>query len=115
MHDGRTTIKILTILLFIVCMSGYSLYQARKVIEGPMIRIASPYDGTSTSTSMIDIQGTSSNIAFMYLNGRKIFTNDAGEFNENILLFPGHNVIELRAEDKFGKTTEHTLTIYRTI
>ncbi len=80
-----------------------------------MITLQTPFDGAMTNDQNINITGSAHNIAFMYLDGRKIFTDDVGTFHENILLFPGNNVIELKAEDKFGRSTERWIRIYRNL
>lgn len=113
MHDGRTTLRLILICLVVISIAGYSLFQSRKLIEGPVLSVLMPYDGQTIETGHIDITGNAANIAFMYLNGRKIFTDDKGVFHENVLLFPGYNVIELKAEDKFGKSVERQIRIYR--
>lgn len=113
--DSRKIIKTTIILLFLAFIIGYSLFQAKKLIQGPLVYIQSPSDGSEIHDSNIEITGSAYNIAFMYLNGRKIYTDDKGYFNEDISLYPGHNVIELQAEDKFGRLTKRLIRIYRNI
>ncbi len=115
MRDGRITIKIVIVALIVISIGGYALFQARKLIEGPLVTIESPRDGSSTQEANLELTGSAYNIAFMYLNGRKIYTDDTGSFSEHLLLYPGNNVIELKAEDKFGRLTERLIRIYRNI
>jgi hypothetical protein len=84
-------------------------FELRKVVEGPILTVDSPYDGMVVSTSSIVVSGTADNIAFIYLNGRQIFIDENGHFDERIGLFEGYNVIELEAKDRFssGKTQQY--------
>lgn len=113
MRDGRTTITVVTVILAFIVIGGYSLFQARKVIAGPVMNVTVPSDGTVVSTTSVNVSGEAKNVAFIYLNDRKIFTDDRGHFDEKVLLFPGNNVIVLRAEDRFGKLTERWINVYK--
>lgn len=94
------------IALAIIVIGGYSLFQARKMLEGPEISIASPKNGATVNDALVDITGVAKNIKDISLNDRPIFVDEQGNFNEKLLLYPGYNIIKLKATDKFGKETE---------
>lgn len=103
----RTT--ILTILAIIIL--GYSLFQAQKIIIGPVIDIYSPENGTTYTQALIEVEGRAKNISYINLNGRPIFTDKNGHFSEKLLLSPGYNIIKLDARDKFKSYTEKKLEV----
>ena len=103
----RTSIVSLLILIII----GYSLFQAQKLITGPIIEVYTPQNGATYSQTLIEIEGRAQNVAHLNLNGRKIFTDKDGHFKEKLLLSPGYNIIKLDAVDKFKKYTEKTLEL----
>ncbi|OHB09807.1 MAG: hypothetical protein A3H52_00380 [Candidatus Zambryskibacteria bacterium RIFCSPLOWO2_02_FULL_39_26] len=90
---------------------GYSIFQAWKLISGPIIDIYTPQNGATYSQTLIEIEGRARNISYLNLNDRPIFTNKNGYFKEKLLLSPGYNIIKLDAKDKFKNYTKKRLEI----
>jgi len=112
MH-GRKVIKAVILTIICLLIASYGLFQARKVIEGPLIVIESPIDGSTIDKADLEVIGSAKNIAFLFLNGKKIYTNDQGNFKETTLIGMGTSVLELKATDKFGKEIIHRITVFR--
>jgi hypothetical protein len=110
-HKTRKWIKITLISAAVLIVIGYTLYEIQKIVYGPRINILSPKNGITVSKSLLDISGKAQNIADISMNDRKIFVDEAGNFDEKILLSYGYNLITLKASDKFGRNTEKTLEI----
>ncbi len=111
---NRNAISLLRIGFFVLLglvIVGYTLFQAQKIIQGPVIEIYSPKDGTTFNQSLIQIEGRAKNIAYLNLNDKPIFTDKNGYFSEKLLLLPGYNIIKLDARDKFKKYTEKKLEL----
>ena len=107
----KSITRIAIISLFGVIIIGYAIFQAQKLLRGPIIDIYSPQNGTTFNEALIEIEGKARNVAYLSLNDRPIFTDKSGYFNEKMLLSPGYNVIKLDASDKFKKRTEKILQI----
>lgn len=110
--DGKVIIKTVLILVFILFIVGYGLYQAKNLINGPKINI----DGELKSPlvvndDIIKLSGTAKNIATISLNDRPISIDEKGLFVEKVLLFPGYNIIKLFGKDKFGASTEKMIEV----
>ncbi len=97
-------VLVLTILL-------YTLYQSRKVIEGPAITISSPADGATIATSTISIVGQVFNSSDISINGDPIVIDESGNFKEERILLPGLNIITIQAKNQFKRSTEKILQI----
>jgi hypothetical protein len=97
--------------LFFLVVAGYFTYQARFLILGPQITITSPLDGSSVESSVISIEGTASNIAWISLNGRQIFTNEKGVWSEKLLVSSGLSIMTVQARDRFGRETSKRVRI----
>ncbi len=97
--------------MVVLAIAGYSLFQARNVIQGPVVEIHSPENGTSLSESLISIEGIAKNISHISLNGRPIFIDERGRFAETLLLSYGYNIMTVKASDKFGKEIKKTLEL----
>ena len=84
-------------------LSAYFLYQARWYLIGPEIVIESPRPNQVTHDSYLEIKGQAFNISSLSVNGRQIFVDERGAFEERLLLARGYNIIEITAADKFGR------------
>lgn len=107
-RSALSTIRIIAISLLGLIIVGYSLFQAQKLIAGPVIDVYTPIHGATYRSPLIEVSGRARNVAFLSLNDRKIFTDKDGYFKEKLLLSPGYNIIKLNAQDKF-KTYRETL------
>lgn len=95
--------------LFFVLLIAYSAYQGRAYLAGSRITI----EHTVVNSSTVDISGSAERVAFLSLNGRQIFTDKNGVWQETILLLPGYNVVTLAATDRFGRKAETHRDFYR--
>jgi hypothetical protein len=95
--------KYLIILIPVIIFLFYGLYRARNFLIGPKIVIESPSHGQIVASSDLEIKGVAKNVSLLYFNGRQIFTDQNGNFKENLLLARGYNIIEVSATDKFGR------------
>ena len=110
-RETKFYLKAIVIILFLVSLFGYGIFEIWNYATGPKIIISSPINGQAVSESLIAVTGQTKNIKEITLNDRPIVVDEAGNFNEKILLSYGYNVLELKAEDRFGKTTEQKLQI----
>jgi len=83
----------------------------KDFIIGPTITISSPTNGESVGNSLIELKGTAKNISYISVNDRRIFTDEEGVFKEKLLLYPGYNIISVKAEDRFDRNIEKTLEL----
>lgn len=110
-EDGKLILKTLFIAFFVLIIIGYGIFQSQKIIGGPKITVSSPTTGQVIRQSDIDIVGVATNISAISLNDRAIFIDETGKFSEKLMLYPGYNIIKLRAEDKFGSKVEKDLEL----
>jgi hypothetical protein len=99
----KINIKLVLIILLAGFLGVYFLYQSREYLSGPEIIIESPFSGEVVRQSYLEVRGQAINVSSLSLNGRQIFTNERGNFEEGLLLARGYNIIEVAATDKFGR------------
>jgi len=100
---------LLKITLIFILLAGFLLfgfYKARGFILGPEIVIFEPSGITNPNQSHVILKGIVKNVSLLYLNGNQIFTNKNGEFQEDLLLARGYNIIEVEGKDKFNRQTK---------
>lgn len=98
-------IKAGSVIFLIFCFAIYGFYKSRVILEGPEIIIENPQNGQTVPGSYVEINGKAKNVSFLRLNGRQIFTDEYGNFQESLLLARGYNIIEVSAKDKFNRAT----------
>ena len=102
------------LIIFVVCVIiGYSGFQSTKIISGPKITIQTPTT-TNANDSAVDVAGIVKNVSVVTLNDRLIPIDEAGQFKEKVLLYPGYNIIKLEAKDKFGASVTKELQVVYT-
>lgn len=92
-------------------IAGYAYLKTKDYIAGPQITITSPLNGSTVSNPLIEVVGAAKNISFISLNDRPIFTDDKGNFKEKLLLYPGYNIMSVKAEDRYKRSTEKTIEL----
>lgn len=107
----RCLIKPLLITSVILLIIGYSGLQLKDFLTGPKIIVTSPNDGETIKKSLVNVKGKAERISQLYLNGKKIFTDEKGNFNENYLLANGYNLLEIIAQDQFGRQVSKKLQL----
>ncbi|MFA6536680.1 MAG: hypothetical protein WC250_01475 [Candidatus Paceibacterota bacterium] len=99
------------ITIFVLFIAGYAFYQSKNLREGPLLMVDTPLNGSLATTSLITIAGTAKNITAISLNGRAIYVDETGHFDEKLLLSYGYNIITLSAKDKFGRSVSKKLEL----
>jgi hypothetical protein len=101
----RTFVKYWFITVVTLLMLAFILFQARFLITGPQITITEAPQGPVNERE-VTIAGTAHNISRLWLNDRPIYTDAKGNFKEEIVLENGYTIATLRAEDRYGRSTE---------
>ena len=100
----RTLVQATVVLIGLMLVTGYVVYQARFLIIGPQITLSEELP-LHQNVRQVTLSGSANNISRLWLNGRPIFTNPEGEFAATVILENGYTVTTLMAEDRFGRTT----------
>ncbi|MEK7622023.1 MAG: hypothetical protein AAB415_02480 [Patescibacteria group bacterium] len=108
---GRTKLKYFLIAVFGALVLSYGLYQMRGLINGPEIIVESPIDGSSSASPLIAIRGRVNRVAKLFLNGELLIPDHTGNFESQLLLAQGYNIIQLDGEDRFGRRVERKLEL----
>lgn len=110
-----TTRSILTtfyITACLACVLGYTLFAGRYFISGPVLILTGPDLSSPITTDTIVLSGTADRFSYLYLNDKQIFVNPEKVFSEELLLQPGHTIIELAAHDRFGRKETKTISLF---
>lgn len=105
-------IRLIFVFLFLGAFLFYFTFQFRGVLFGPRLVVFTPQNGASFTKSVVAVRGKTQDISTLYLNGRPIFINESGFFEESLIFAQGLNTIELKAKDKFGNILKERRMIY---
>jgi hypothetical protein len=94
------------VLLALVLIAGYGLFEARRIIAGPELTIDAPLDGSATSTSLVTISGSVRNISFLTINDHTASADEQGRFVYRYSPPVGYTVATVAAVDRFGRRVE---------
>lgn len=108
---NQTMAKAGVICLLLIGFGIYGFFKAKGFLAGPDIIIEYPKNGQSVPQSYSAIKGRAVNISNLRVNGRQTFTDEEGNFEENLLLAKGYNIIEVQANDKFGREVKKTIEV----
>ncbi len=107
----RKVIYFAAFALFILSVLGYGFYKALPLILGPKIELSTPENGQIVEGTTIPIRGTIIRAQKLYINGIATAFSNTGFFETRIAVYPGNNILELVAEDKFSRSQKYTLNI----
>ena len=105
---------IITIALTVIIAGtilGYAYLKTKDYIAGPQVTILSPSNGAALSDLIVEVVGTAKNISSISLDDRNIFVDEQGTFKEKLLLYPGYNIITVKAEDRYKRSVEKKLEL----
>ncbi len=112
-HEIKKLIRIGIISTFCLSLFCFGLFKAKNILTGATVMLNTPLLSTSTA-SLLVLDGIAKNASFLSMNGRKIFTDESGYFKEELLLSTGYNIIQVEAVDRFGKKeTKNLEVIYK--
>lgn len=103
----RTTLYYIGMILIICLLVGYTIFQARFIIIGPVIIMYNIPEVVQTQRLII-LEGNAQNIIKITLNGRQIYTDKNGYFKEKLILENGYTISTLQVHDRFGRTSSYT-------
>jgi hypothetical protein len=103
----RDVVRGSLVVLVIMLVVAYVVYQARFLIIGPQIILTTEPD-RQQNERVLTLSGTTNNISRLWLNGNPIFTDPQGNFEAAVVLENGYTITKLEAEDRYGRRTSLT-------
>ena len=114
MTSTQKKIRRVTLLLVLLVLIGYGIFESRNLIRGPQIAITSPITGSAIAASVTTVTGTVENINYIALNDHPIPIDQNNKFSESVVLAEGYNVFEVTVRDRFGRERTEMLELTRT-
>ncbi|KKS05027.1 MAG: hypothetical protein UU82_C0002G0036 [Candidatus Nomurabacteria bacterium GW2011_GWC2_41_8] len=104
--NAKKILQWIGLCLFFILIVIYAFYRSEDLIFGVRIKNVNLADGATVAENIMKVTGNAKNAINLTLNGREISIDQQGDFNETIALLPGYNIINIKAQDKFGYIDE---------
>ena len=94
--------------------AGYLTFQLQGLFFGSRLVVIEPENGAHLKSGRVIVKGMASGVNTIDLNGRRIFTDEAGNFEEELYLPDGFNIVSVSAEGRFGREFSEQRMLYIT-
>jgi len=114
MSKEALTLKKILLGIGVLLVIGYAVFNSRFLIQGPEItidNIDSATGGIISEQKTLFLEGNAKHSSFISINGRPIFIDESGNFNEKLLLSNSMSIIDIYAKDKFGKEVRKKIDV----
>lgn len=101
----------ITIALAIIVFVSYLALQYTSVLSAPKLEVYSPQDDITTTASVISITGNTEKETTVSIDGELVPIDQSGNFNYQIKLDDGRNIIEIIASKRLSPKTKVTRII----
>ena len=100
------TLATTSIALFLLSILGYIAFQIYKFQSPPIISILEPSDNTVTTFENITVKGNTQHDSIVEINEKPVSMDDDGNFEKEITLIEGTNIITVKARKNKNNTLE---------
>lgn len=105
----KLSLKQTILFLSVAAACALIFYNTKDIIFGAPLSINTVSDGATVADSFLPISGNAKHSFEVEINGRPIALSKNGAFNDGVVLSPGYNVVEVKGQDRFGRTKSKML------
>lgn len=105
----KLTLKQITLFFSITALSALIFYNTKDIIFGAPLSLETIHDGETVNENFLPINGKAKHSFEVEINGRQVALSKDGVFSDGVVLSPGYNVIEVKGQDRFGRSKSKTL------
>ncbi len=106
-----TRIGYIAFILIVLVFASYIFLQYTSILKSPTLTLANPPDNQTTTIPVTQISGFTQTGATVSVNGEFIAVDENGNFNKELKLSDGQNVIEIVAAFRLSPKTKVTRII----
>jgi hypothetical protein len=99
-------IVLIIFILFLLLVIGYFYRQINFLIRPPHLEVSQPPADITVKQSIFEIAGRTDPSAYLTVNDKKVYIDKQGNFQAEIELSQGVNVISIQAKNRFDKINE---------
>ena len=103
LHRLRVADTAKIIILLVIILLGYILFQYRHAIISPPLEVLAPTEGAVISSRTITVSGKTDPNATVFVNNDNVSLDSDGNFKKSINVFSGKIIVRVKAINYFGK------------
>lgn len=101
----RFKMRFTAILIVLLLLIGYIVFQYRYAIISPPLKISFPPEASVVSSSTVIVLGKTDPSSTIFVGDEQVSVSQDGNFKKEISVFPGKTTITVKAVNRFGKQT----------
>ena len=105
MTDPRKQMRRWALIIAVLLLASYALFEARRYIQGPVIHVDEPFAGGSVEGPDVHIRGYGRNLSYLYINGTQAYLNEEGKLDFTYTPPKGFSILTAEGKDRFGRAT----------
>lgn len=91
-------------ILFLFLVVWYFWHEICYLIKAPELEVYQPPNDITVNQETFKIIGKTSPVAYLTIDGEEVYIDKKGNFEKEINLSNGVNIIKIEAKNRFGKT-----------
>lgn len=108
------SVRAAGLIVIAVVIVGYAVFRSLPYVRGPEILLFQPINGSTISSTTMVVAGRSLRANSLTMNDSLLEIDEAGNFKETLVVFPGVNVISFNATDQFRRSAHAELRVFGT-
>jgi len=96
-------ISLIIFAVFLVLVAIYFWRQISFLIKAPGLEVTQPPADITTTQKSFEIVGKTEPTAYLKVNGQEIHLDRKGNFNTEVNLSAGLNIIKIESQNRFNK------------
>lgn len=97
--------SIILVCLIFFAVAAFLIFQYRAAIFNPGLFVEYPLENQTVNSVNITVKGKTDPNSTLSIDNKDVSVKSDGTFKKVITVFPGNAVINIRAENKFGRVT----------
>lgn len=102
----KITQRAIIVGLLFLALFGYLFYQYRLALFSPSLSVSSPKENQTVTSQEVVVKGDTDQTASVMVNDIPVIVDQDGSFTKTISVLSGATTIDIKAQNRFGKTTE---------
>jgi hypothetical protein len=104
MTDTRKKVSRVGMVIILLLIVGYALFESHRYLEGPVITITAPSEGQAVMQQQVRVTGTGQNLSYFYINDSQAYLNEDGTFSYLYTPPAGYTTLTALGRDRFGRS-----------
>lgn len=99
-------IVLIVFIIFLILVGLYFYREIRFLVKAPKLEISQPPADITVTEEIFEIIGKTESFAYLTVNDQEVYIDKEGNFQSQINLSQGVNIIKIEAKNRFNKANQ---------